>query len=154
MRRRLAWSRAGLVLGAVLLADQASKAAVVDSVRPGTREAVFPGVELVHVRNEGVAFGVLAGGHALVVAVVSAALLGVVVYFATHAERPLIWLPAGLLMGGALGNLVDRLGDGGVTDFIKVPLWPAFNLADIAITTGVLSLLYVIEEGARRPDVG
>ncbi|MEA2273256.1 MAG: signal peptidase, partial [Solirubrobacteraceae bacterium] len=53
--------------------------------------------------------------------------------------------PTGLLIGGALGNLLDRLGDGEVTDFIKLPLWPAFNLADVAITLGVLALVYVIE---------
>jgi signal peptidase II len=50
----------------------------------------------------------------------------------------MLWLGVGLLAGGALGNLVDRLSDGGVTDFIDPPLWPAFNVADIAITAGVV----------------
>ena len=69
------------------------------------------------------------------------------VYFARHATRPLIWLPTGMLLGGALGNVVDRLRHGSVTDFIKLPLgWPPFNLADASITLGVL-ILFV----RRRP---
>ena len=67
-------------------------------------------------------------------------------YFARHTDRPLAWLPTGLLLGGALGNMFDRLHRGAVTDFIDVPLWPSFNVADMAITFGVLSLLYVIEQ--------
>ena len=63
----------------------------------------------------------------------------------THSSRPHVWLPTGLLLGGALGNVIDRVRDGAVTDFIKLPGWPAFNLADVAITAGVLALLYVLE---------
>ena len=70
-------------------------------------------------------------------------------YFARHRARPLVWLPAGLLLGGALGNIVDRIRDGAVTDFLKLPLWPAFNVADIAITVGVLVLVYVLERRER-----
>ena len=55
----------------------------------------------------------------------------------SHATRPLIWLPTGMLIGGALGNILDRLRDGSVTDFVKLPLgWPPFNLADSSITLG------------------
>ena len=57
-----------------------------------------------------------------------------------------LWLPVGLLLGGALGNVIDRVTrDDGVTDFIKLPAWPAFNVADMAITFGVLALVYVLE---------
>ena len=56
-----------------------------------------------------------------------------------------MWLPTGMLLGGALGNVIDRIRDGAVTDFIKLPGWPAFNVADISITCGVLVLLYVTE---------
>lgn len=69
-------------------------------------------------------------------------------YLFTHASRPLIWIPAGLLIGGAIGNLADRVRQGSVTDFIDLPLWPTFNLADVAITAGVLALLLLPE---RRP---
>ena len=61
----------------------------------------------------------------------------------------MLWLPTGLLVGGAIGNLIDRLSHGSVTDFIKLPFWPAFNVADMAITFGVLALLYVLE-GPRK----
>ena len=67
-----------------------------------------------------------------------------------HADEPLLWLPTGLLLGGALGNLIDRVRGGAVTDFIKLPLWPPFNVADMAITFGVLALLYVLEARAEQ----
>ncbi len=63
---------------------------------------------------------------------------------------PGIWVPTGLLAGGAIGNVVDRVRDGAVTDFLKLPSWPAFNVADVAITLGVLALLFVVERDARR----
>jgi signal peptidase II len=145
VERAAAWKRAAIVLAAVLAADWASKALAAGAITGDEERSVLPGVELVHVRNDGIAFGALSGGGGLVVAVVAVALLGLVAYFASHADRPLAWLPTGLLVGGALGNLLDRAGDGEVTDFIKLPLWPAFNLADVAITVGVLALVYVIE---------
>ena len=71
-------------------------------------------------------------------------------YLARRPDRPWLWLPTGLLVGGALGNLIDRLAHGAVTDFVKLPLWPAFNVADMAITFGVLALLWVLEGPRRR----
>jgi signal peptidase II len=140
-----AWLRAALVLLAVVAVDQASKALVRGSIARGDRDSVFFGVELVNVRNRGVAFGLFPGGGALVLVLTGAALCLLVAYFATHAGRPLLWLPTGLLLGGAAGNLVDRLRGDAVTDFIDLPLWPPFNVADMAITFGVLTLLYVLE---------
>jgi signal peptidase II len=142
--------RAGLLTAAVLAADQATKALVRANVDPGTSDGVLPAVELVYVRNKGVAFGQLSGSGLAVTAVIAAALLALLVYFATHLDRPGVWVPTGLLLGGSIGNIVDRARDGAVTDFIKLPHWPAFNLADVAITFGVLSLLYVIERGSDR----
>jgi signal peptidase II len=75
------------------------------------------------------------------------ALGALVVWFLRHSSRPLAWLPTGLLLGGAVGNIFDRIRDGAVTDFVKLPAWPAFNIADVAITFGVLTLLYVLESG-------
>jgi len=66
-------------------------------------------------------------------------------YFAVHARRAWLWLPVGVLLGGALGNLADRARESAVIDFIDPVAWPAFNLADTAIVVGVLGLLYVIE---------
>jgi signal peptidase II len=145
------WLRAAAVTALVIALDQATKAMVRSSVALGERDHVLPGINIVHVRNEGVAFNQLGGGGALVTVVVAAALIALVVYFATHLHKPLVWLPTGMLLGGALGNIIDRVRDGAVTDFIKLPAWPAFNVADMSITFGVLILLFVIErDGAAR----
>jgi signal peptidase II len=139
------WLRSGAVMALVIVLDQATKALVRSGVALGDRDGVFPGVELVHVRNEGVAFSRFSGGGTIVAVIVGAALLALVAYFVTHLNKPLVWLPTGMLLGGALGNIIDRVRDGGVTDFIKLPAWPAFNVADVSITFGVLVLLYVTE---------
>jgi signal peptidase II len=139
------WLRSGAVMVLVIVLDQATKALVRSNIALGDRDGVFPGVELVHVRNEGVAFSRFSGGGTIVAVIVGAALLALVVYFATHLDKPLVWLPTGMLLGGALGNVIDRIRYGAVTDFIKLPGWPAFNVADISITFGVLVLLYVTE---------
>jgi signal peptidase II len=134
------------VLVAVLALDQLTKRLVAHSIAPGQRSAVFPGVHLVHTRNHGVAFGLEAGHGTLVAILVGLALLGLLVYFVTHSARPLIWLATGLLLGGALGNILDRIRTGSVLDFVQLPLgWPPFNLADAAIVLGVALLLYAIE---------
>jgi signal peptidase II len=147
VRSQAAWGRAGLVLAAVLLVDQVTKRLVQSGIAEGEHDSVFPGVELVHVRNRGVAFGAFAGGGTVVAVVIGVALVALVAWFTRHARKDLAWLPTGLLLGGAVGNIFDRVRDGAVTDFVKFPAWPAFNVADIAITFGVLSLLYVLESG-------
>jgi signal peptidase II len=147
-------ARAGLVFAAVLAADQITKALVKSSLARGEeRDVVGEVVKLVDVRNTGVAFGQLQHGGLIVSAVIALAVSALVVYFARHAARPWIWLPTGLLLGGALGNIVDRIFEGAVVDFIKLPHWPAFNVADSAITIGVVVLVIVMEFGhaARRP---
>jgi signal peptidase II len=152
--RGRAWLRAGLVFAAVVALDQATKAIVRSSIPRGSSEKFFLGINFVNTRNTGVAFGLLSGGGAVVVVIIAVALLALAAYFATHADKPLLWLPTGLLLGGAVGNLLDRLRGDAVTDFIDLPLWPPFNVADIAITFGVLSLLYALEapRARRRHD--
>jgi signal peptidase II len=147
------WLRAAAVTAVIIALDQATKAIVRSSVAIGDKDGVLPGVEIVHVRNEGVAFNQLGGGGTIVAVVVGVALVALLAYFATHLHKPLVWLPTGMLLGGALGNIIDRIRDGAVTDFVKLPAWPAFNVADTSITFGVLVLLYVIErprDGAAR----
>ncbi len=140
------WTRAALVAGAVVAIDQLSKSAVRGAIVPGEERRLLPGVQLVDTRNHGVAFGFLPGHHLAVTIVIGLALLALLLYFHRHAAHPLIWLPTGLLIGGALGNILDRLRSGSVTDFIKLPLgWPPFNLADASITLGVVILLLVVE---------
>jgi signal peptidase II len=140
------WLLASLVTLAVVGIDQLAKHAVERSIVPGESHRLLPGIQLVNTRNRGVAFGFLPGSHVGVTILIGVALLVLLVYFARHARRRLIWLPTGMLLGGAIGNIVDRLRSDSVTDFIKLPLgWPPFNLADASITLGILILLLVIE---------
>lgn len=143
-------SRAALVAAGTLAVDQASKAIVRGTVERSEEIGLVLGIDLVNVRNRGIAFGLLADGGLLLVVFAVLALIALLVFFARHRDRPLVWLPTGLLIGGAAGNLVDRTVEGAVTDFIDFPAWPAFNLADAAITFGVLTLLYVLEGPPRH----
>lgn len=99
-------------------------------------------VELHYGLNSGVAFGLLSGSSTLAGALVGVVFvpLGVVLFLL--ARRGAFWaIAAGLVLGGAAGNLIDRVGDGTVIDFISVGRWPTFNLADSAITVGALLLI-------------
>ena len=145
MRSRRTILLTALVAVAIVAADQASKAIVRSSIDPFERVKLIPGVHLINTRNSGVAFSVFSGGGALVVIVAIVALAALLAFFVTHLHRRLVWLPTGMLLGGAAGNLIDRARLGGVTDWIKLPHWPAFNLADVCITAGVLALVYVLE---------
>lgn len=140
-----AWARAGVMLALVVAVDQGTKALATASLERGERVNVFFALDLTNVRNTGVAFGALSGAGAAITAISLTALALLVGYFIRNARRPLLWLPVGLLTGGAAGNLVDRAREGAVVDFIDPMWWPAFNLADAAIVIGVLALLYVIE---------
>ena len=143
-------ARAALVAAATVAADQAAKALVRTSIDRGDAVDLILGIKLVNVRNRGIAFGMFSGGGAILVIFAIAALAALLIFFARHRDRPLVWLPTGLLIGGAAGNLIDRLRESGVTDFIDFPAWPAFNVADMAITFGVLTLLYVLEGPPRH----
>jgi signal peptidase II len=142
--------RAAVVAAGTVAADQAVKALVRATIERGDAVDLILGVQLVNVRNRGIAFGLFADGGALLVIFAVAALAALLVFFMRHRDRPLVWLPTGLLIGGAIGNLIDRTREGSVTDFIDLPWWPAFNVADIAVTFGVLSLLYVLEGPPRH----
>lgn len=137
----------------VLVADQAVKVLIRADLEVGERRDVLGSVlRLVHVENDGVAFGRFAGNGTLVALVVAGAVIALLAYFLSHLDVPLVWLPTGILLGGALGNIIDRLRAGAVTDYLKLPNWPAFNLADIAITLGVVLLIVTIERDARRRE--
>jgi signal peptidase II len=151
---RGAWVRAGVVMAGVLAADQIVKALVMASLERGEQRDIVAGIKLVNTRNSGVAFGQLQDGGALVAIVIALAVGALLAYFARHARTPLVWLPTGMLLGGALGNIVDRIREGAVVDFLKLPHWPAFNVADASITVGVVILLVVIERGDRARAAG
>ncbi|HVD40962.1 MAG TPA: signal peptidase II [Solirubrobacterales bacterium] len=149
-----AWSLAGALCGLVFLADQAAKAAIEDHLVIGEEVDVLGPLGLTLSHNRGVAFG-LAGGAGTGLVLVTLGALAVIGYlFSRKPERPGMWVAVGLVGGGALGNLADRIRADAVTDYLDVGSWPPFNLADAAITCGVvlLVLLYLRDAEAEADD--
>jgi signal peptidase II len=137
--------------GLVVALDQGTKALVTSHIDRGDRVEVLPFLAFENVRNKGVAFGLGGDISAALIGVTIVLLVGMLVVLAFRGGGGwLVWLPAALLLGGALGNLADRVRDGAVIDFIDLPLWPTFNLADVAITVGVLLLLLDVERSDSR----
>jgi len=143
---------------AVLVVDQGVKSVVEGSMRIGESTTLVPGfLSLTYIKNDGGAFGILGGSQ--MVLLVGSTLAVVVVLWMLLSGRPskLTMLGCGLILGGAAGNLFDRLSSGEVTDYIHFSFWYIFNAADSAIVVGVgLLLLSALRpEGAgRRPAVG
>ena len=138
---------------AVLAADQLTKVLLVSRLHPGdSRPLLTPILHLTYVQNTGAAFGLFKGQQAIVIAI-SLAVIGWIIWefrrpFAHVA--PAGWWGAGLVLGGAVGNLIDRLRLGYVIDFIDLRVWPVFNLGDSAITIGVALLILATLRPARR----
>jgi signal peptidase II len=137
----------GLTASVVLLADQATKAMVAASIDLGERvEVIGDLVVLWHVRNTGAAFSLFQGGQAFFL-VVTVLAFGMLVYFQRtfRGRGPLLHVVLGLVLGGTLGNLVDRVRLGYVTDFISVGVgdlrWPTWNVADASLVTGILAIV-------------
>lgn len=137
---------------AVVLADRATKAWFESQTSEGyRRELIHRFAYLVYSRNSGIAFGVLSDSGSLwvrfVVAAGSIIVIGVLAWLlvAGQSGRRLTAAGLALLLGGAAGNLTDRLIHGAVTDFFEVWLgsyhWPAFNVADSAITVGAILVI-------------
>ncbi len=134
---------------AVFVVDQGIKAVVEGSMRLGESVVLVPGfLNLTYITNDGGAFGIL-GGNQLLLLLGSAVAVGVVLWmlFSGPPSR-LTVLACGLVLGGAAGNLLDRLTAGEVTDYVHFSFWYVFNAADAAITVGVAALLL----GALRPE--
>lgn len=146
------WLRLLVAVAVVIGLDQLSKQLAVASLDRGESVNVFLGIDITNTRNTGVAFGALRDAGALIAIPIAIALSALVAYFAFNASRPYLWLPAGMLLGGALGNLIDRIREGAVIDFIDPMAWPAFNLADACIVIGVFVLLFVVEVRPGEPD--
>jgi len=129
-----------------LLSDQLSKLFVVENLRLGEFIKIFPFFNIVHVQNRGVTFGLLSG---ILQPVVLIALSFVVIWFLMSCARrnESYRLPTSLIIGGAVGNIIDRVVYGAVVDFLDFHLgsyhWPAFNIADSAIVIGVCVLLFI-----------
>jgi signal peptidase II len=138
-----AWALAGVLCAVVVAGDQAVKGRIEAHLVPGEEVDVLGPLSLTLAHNTGVAFG-LAGGAGVGLVLVTLAALALIAYvFGRDPERKGMWVAVGLLAGGALGNLIDRLVAGEVTDYIVVGSWPPFNLADIAITAGVVLMVLI-----------
>jgi signal peptidase II len=141
---------------AVLISDQATKALVWLRLGPGGDQEmipVIPGVlRFLYVENTGAAFGILQGRSILLAVLAVVVVLALAIYFRRLiAESSWFAVALGLLFGGALGNILDRVQHGFVIDFIDFPYWPTFNLADSAITTGVIILgIFLLKRDQRR----
>jgi signal peptidase II len=134
----------------VFIADRVTKDLVTADVPFGTE---FPAIDhlvwITNIHNSGAAFG-LAPALALVFLVASIAVsIGLVVYVATHRNDPLVDAVLGLILGGTIGNGFDRVMYGTVTDFIALHFWPVFNVADMAVSIGVV--LFVLGYVIRKP---
>jgi signal peptidase II len=138
--------------GTVVALDQGTKAAIVSHISRGDTVQVLPFLDLTYTRNRGIAFGLAGDVSPALVGASLLLLIGLLTFLAARAGGRAIWLPAGLLIGGALGNLADRVRDGSVIDFVDLPLWATFNLADVAIVVGVALLVLLPDrEGNGEP---
>ncbi len=141
------FGRAAAVALVALALDQVTKAVIREQVTPGERVEVLGGIEIVRVSNRGIAFGLLDDAGSLVLVLAALAFASLLALFLASSDRRGLWLPIGLLAGGAIGNLIDRIHEGAVTDFIDIGPWPAFNVADIEITMGVIILVWMYAFG-------
>jgi signal peptidase II len=154
------WLEAAILVGVaavVLVADQASKALIIASLDLGERlEVLGDLVMLWHVRNAGAAFSLFQGGLLLFL-VVSVGALVLIAYYHRAFRGRSRWLHAllGVILGGTLGNLVDRVRFGYVTDFLSVGVgdlrWPTFNVADSSIVVGIIVLVGYLTLADRSP---
>jgi signal peptidase II len=160
MRAWMPWLTAIVIVAA----DRLTKAAIMANLVHGAREPVFPGLTLTHVRNPGIAFSLFAEGGPLSRVLLHLVILTAVVVIAwmvvRHGRHHLLsGVAFGLILGGAVGNLIDRVLYGWVVDFIHVWVrvgervwsWPDFNVADASITTGAI-LLVIMELTQPKDD--
>jgi signal peptidase II len=127
-----------LVCAAAISLDQASKALVVSEIARGEHVEVVSFLDLTHSRNSGVAFGFAEGVSPAIIGAALVLLIGLIAYLGARTTSGwAVWLGGGLLIGGAVSNLIDRVSRESVVDFIDFSFWPTFNLADVWIVIGV-----------------
>lgn len=137
-----------LVIASIVASDQLSKLWIRTNLAIGESLPLIGRLSLIHISNTGSAFGLLANQTFLIIVISIAALLFILLFLRYLSPATTLSIVAiGLLMGGALGNLIDRIHFGSVTDFIYFRLWgnfhwPAFNIADTSIVVGVCLLIY------------
>ena len=144
-------SLAGIAIAAVV-ADQVTKHAVAGHLRLGEGVHVLGPFSIRHVQNSGIAFGLFASATPVVIVLTALAVGWMLLFFArSGARHPILPAALGLVIGGSISNLVDRVRLGHVTDFLDFRYWPAFNLADSFIVVGVAILLAALFAADRQP---
>jgi signal peptidase II len=136
------WIALAAIALAAIAADQLTKHVVASSIRLDTATQLVGPFSIRHVQNSGIAFGLFSSATAAVIVLTTVAVVWMLVFFArSGARHPALPVALGLLIGGSVSNLVDRVRLGYVTDFLDMRWWPAFNLADASIVVGVVLLL-------------
>jgi signal peptidase II len=144
------WLALVVVAAAAVAADQLTKWTVTSALALGDAVPIVGPFAIHHVRNTGIAFGLFSDSTTAVIVVTAVAVGAMVVFFARSAQRhALLPVALGLVLGGSVSNLLDRIRFGYVTDFLDIDYWPAFNLADTFITVGV-ALLFLSFVAADR----
>ena len=146
------WQWAGLaaVAAVAIIADQVTKHVVTSTLSIDESVHVVGPLSIHHVQNTGIAFGFFAGATSIVTIVTAIAVVWMLMFFARSGSRhPVLPAALGLLAGGSISNLADRVRLGHVTDFIDFSWWPAFNLADSFIVVGVAILLAALVSADR-----
>lgn len=147
------WSRLAMLAAVILVVDQAIKENVRATMDPGESIRLIPGLKLTRVTNEGIAFGLFPGRQTVVAVLTVIALAAIALALSGLVKRNMTAaIGCGLLVGGSLGNLFDRLAHGGVTDYIDFVYWPAFNIADIGITVGAVLIVVGLLRHADEED--
>lgn len=143
-----------LVALVIVGADQLVKWVIRETVTRGDSHPVVWPLEIVHVTNSGAAFGMFQGAGPLLIMTSVVGMAAIFIYLLNPGfAHPLMRLGLACMLGGAVGNLIDRVKDGEVVDFIKVPNFPAFNVADSGITIGVLLLAWAMIREPEQPEV-
>jgi signal peptidase II len=147
------WMWAACLAVGVLLLDQITKLVVRASMDLRESIDVLPGLSLTRVNNTGIAFGLFPGRATIVSVLTVLALCAIAAALAGLVSRnPMVAAGAGMLVGGSLGNLIDRLMHGAVTDFLDPVRWPAFNIADIGIVVGATLIVLGLLREEPRPE--
>jgi signal peptidase II len=149
---RSQWIGLVAVAAAAVLADQLTKMIVSSALALGEEVHVIGPLSIHHVQNSGIAFGLFPTATEVVIFLTGIAVAWMLAFFARSGSRhPILPVALGLLLGGSISNLVDRVRLGHVTDFLDLRYWPAFNLADTFIVAGVAVLICALLLADREP---
>jgi signal peptidase II len=145
------WVSLASVAFAAVGADQLTKAIVTSRLDLNDEVHVAGPLSIHHVQNSGIAFGLFSSATPLVILLTATAVAWMLYFFARSGSRhPVLPVALGLVIGGSISNLVDRVRLGHVTDFLDFKFWPAFNLADSFIVVGVAILLLTLVASDRK----